>query len=79
MCLSHDRKYVVTSSHDSCHFWPSNLIPTLPMAPEEEGGRRHRKKCKRKLKHNDLATDKLSKMKKLQQKDFFADLCTKPE
>lgn len=30
MCQSHDENYLITSSQDSCHFWPLSQIPTLP-------------------------------------------------
>ena len=81
MCFSHDRDYVVTSSQDSCHFWPVSLIPTLPGAEgvgteeEEEGVNKNKRKRKRKQKHRDLAREELAKAKRLQQKEFFADLC----
>lgn len=76
MCLSHDRKYVITSSQESCYFWDSNLIPTLPPVLEEsEEGKTKRRKRKRKQKHRDLETEQLARTKKIQQVNFFADLC----
>lgn len=77
MCLSHDRKYVVSSCQDSCHFWPTSLIPTLMPSAEEEGEEGvtvKRRKRKRKQKHRDLAAEEQARTKKLQQKDFFSDL-----
>lgn len=73
MCMSHDRRYVVTSSQDSCCFWPTTDIPTLPPDSGGGGGRK-RQGRKRKMKHRDLAAEESAKTKRLQQTDFFADL-----
>lgn len=78
MCLSHDNQYLISSSQDSCHFWPMDQVPTLPNPDsgaeeddeDEELVTRKRKKRKRKQKH--LAAEKLAKHKK--SSDFFSDL-----
>jgi len=77
MCLSHDCQYLISSSQDSCHFWPLNEIPTLP-EPEFSGEEDDEdevvvKKKKRKRKHKHLAAEKLAKHKK-KRSDFFSDL-----
>ncbi len=79
MCMSHDQQYLITSSQDSCHFWPFSQIPTLPdhdggegeaTEDEEETVLSRRKKRRRKQKH--IAAEKLAKHKK--SNDFFSDL-----
>ena len=75
--MSHDRKYVVTSSSYSCNFWPTSLIPTLaPGEDEGEGLAPPKKKRRKRQKHRDLTSEELARTKKLQQMDFFSDLCT---
>lgn len=73
MCLSHDRQYMISSCQDSCYFWPTHLIPVLPLEEDEEGYKK--KKRKRKQKHRDLAAEETARAKKLQHMDFFDDLC----
>ena len=83
MCLSHDRKYLITSSQDSCYFWPTDSIPTLPANEEEEEeeaeglglyNNKHKKKRKRKSKNRDLETEEIKKSKKDELSDFFSDI-----
>ncbi len=79
MCLSHDREYLITSSQDSCYFWPVDSIPTLPANEEEEeegGYSRRKKKRKRKNKNRDLEKEEIKKSKKSELKDFFSDINT---
>ena len=79
LCLSHDREYVVSGCQDSCHFWSTSDIPTLPQGEEEEEeereGHRRRRKRKRKQKHRDLAAEDQARTKRLQNAEFYADLC----
>lgn len=79
MCLSHDRQYLITSTQESCMFWPTADIPLLPgnsdKEEEEEEKRSQKRKRRKKQKHKHLAAEELARAKRLQQKDFFADLC----
>lgn len=75
MCMSHDRKYVISSCQDVCHFWPTSDIPTLALAlGEAEGVEPKRRKRKRKQKHRDLTAEEQARAKKQDHSDFFADL-----
>lgn len=76
MCLTHDRQFLVTSSQNSCNFWPTEDIPTLT---EESSGKKKRVRVDRSevnVKGRQRKKQKKQEHERNDHQDFFSDLLT---